>query len=600
MSKEAQGFTLIELLVVIAGIVIIAAIVFVAVNPYRRFAESRNSRRQVEIKSILDAVNLYVSDNGKYPLGIDDSLKMLGTAGNSCEAICGQEEVAEIDNPHSSSEGLIAKIKTNLLDNNIANAASSAVAFSSSSDPGTGGTDARDGNTGIGRMKANILGNNINDATPSSIAWISPSGDQDPGNQWTDRANAYDGNTSSYASNNYSGAGWGQYLILTLSEPVLSDRLRIKADYLDSVIQEVQVDVLENGVWVNAFDGGSESVWNGKYAEITFPKGSVSQFRFRYNYKVSGYYFWLYEAQIYQSAAVISPPVCAIQNATAIQRTAAILHGLVADDGGEPCQYRFNYGKTTAYTNTTDWTGSQETNDLLSELVVGLAPGTQYHFQTVIKNSAGTVNCPDNSFTTKVVDNGWVLPTGYNDSDNRWDLEANAYDDIPSTFAMDYHNIGDPLQSSYYYFTHDPIASDRIKFLARGDSEVDGAEVDVLRDGAWVNVYNGPVNNLQWMEVGFTQGLVTQARIRFSTPYGNHGFFWELYEFGFKKSTATSDTSCLDLSTSLTPRYLPTVPHDPLIGSDSKTYYAIKKRSDGSVTVVACNAELGQYFETTR
>jgi hypothetical protein len=272
----------------------------------------------------------------------------------------------------------------------------------------------------------------------------------------------------------------------------------------------------------------------------------------------------------------------------------------VANDGGEPCQYRFNYGQTASYTNTTNWTGSQGTNDLVSELVTGLASGTQYHFQTEIKNSAGTADCSDNIFSTKIVDNGWVLPIGFGDPDNRWDSEANAYDDMTSTFAMSYHNVGDPVQSSYFYLTHDPIASDRIRFFARGDSEVSGVEVDVLRDDDWVNVYNGPVNNLQWMEVGFTQGLVTQARIRFSTSYGNHGFFWELYEFGFKKSTATSDTSCLDLSTYLTPRYLSTMPYDPLIGSSGKTYYAIKKRTDGAVTVVACNTELDQYFETTR
>jgi len=555
--KSESGFTLVEILIVIGVMAIIAVILYLIVDPKLRFAESRNSRRQAEIKAISDAVGMYIVDHNSYPPGIDDSVKMIGKAGSGCEATCGRV-IARIDAPVNNKPSFFAHLKEKFLNSFTAQAAT------------------------------------------TTAGWVTPTGFVDAGNQWDFEARAYDGNTSSYAQNSYAGVGWGQFIELTLAAPILSDRLRIKADYLNAQVQEVDVDVFKDGAWVDAYLGGSEAEWNGKYFEVTYPKGTVSSFRFRYNYLAGGYYYWLYEAQVYESALVINPPVCQVQNATAIQRTAAILHGLVFDDGGEPCEYRFNYGQTTGYGISTAWTGSQKTGDSLSKLASGLEPATTYHFQAEIRNSAGVSSCADNQLSTRMSDSGWVLPSGHDDPYNKWENPADAYDDLTSTFAMSYHGIGAATQSDYLYFTHEPISSDKVKFFARGDSEVDGITVDVLLDSVWTTVYNGPVNNLQWMEASFTAGVVSEARVSFSTPYANHGFFWEIYEFVIQKSTATTDTACLDLSTSLTPDYIPAIPYDPLVGSDNKTYYAISRRADQGVTVIACQAELGEYFETSR
>jgi prepilin-type N-terminal cleavage/methylation domain-containing protein len=72
MKKTLQrGFTLIEILVVIAIIALLAAVVFVALDPVTRFGDARNSRRWNDVNSILTATHEYIVDNdGDLPTGL--------------------------------------------------------------------------------------------------------------------------------------------------------------------------------------------------------------------------------------------------------------------------------------------------------------------------------------------------------------------------------------------------------------------------------------------------------------------------------------------------------------------------------------------------
>jgi hypothetical protein len=97
--------------------------------------------------------------------------------------------------------------------------------------------------------------------------------------------------------------------------------------------------------------------------------------------------------------AVIQTPKVVTEPATDVGTTIATLNALLLDDGGQPCEYGFDFWTPDYFCNY--WLGGNLTTGQLYNLVVdGLKPNTECHFQAWARNAAGEAQGDVLSFTT--------------------------------------------------------------------------------------------------------------------------------------------------------------------------------------------------------
>lgn len=88
-TKKISAFTILQLILSVFLLAIIMAIVYIAINPAKHFAETRNEQRISDLFSIRNGLQQYIVNNqGKIPDGIDESLRIIGSNDAGCTTSC--------------------------------------------------------------------------------------------------------------------------------------------------------------------------------------------------------------------------------------------------------------------------------------------------------------------------------------------------------------------------------------------------------------------------------------------------------------------------------------------------------------------------------
>lgn len=106
--------------------------------------------------------------------------------------------------------------------------------------------------------------------------WVSPTGYNDPGDTWNNETNIYDEDQATYATTNIPRAEWSNFVELTLTSAITSNKVRFDADWNELVLGKIDLDVYKDGDWVHVYEGGyTDHAW----VEKTFTQGSVTKAR---------------------------------------------------------------------------------------------------------------------------------------------------------------------------------------------------------------------------------------------------------------------------------------------------------------------------------
>jgi len=240
--------------------------------------------------------------------------------------------------------------------------------------------------------------------------WVQASSYVDAEGKWVSEPSAYDLNTSSYSTDQSNRLGWGAVLKLNYATPVLSDRVRVTTDFGYSTVDKVRLTVTYSDDSTATMEYDGTVVHDVTASTLTFNQGLVKSVEYSSHYLRTGFYWWLYDIQLYQCPAAPAPLSGTTLAPTSINATSAVLHGKVVSNGGAPCYGRFVYWKSPETRLCTAWRSDLGNNQEFTAAVSGLDEGAGYAYQAQLAATAAPaegdiVTCePLNAFTTIKID----------------------------------------------------------------------------------------------------------------------------------------------------------------------------------------------------